>query len=232
MEEPSASGENEDVKQNENVSTGKQTGAAAAGEDASSEVSKAEPDGKAAEEATVRFNRLKLFDKVIQKSMSKFIEHASFKVFASMFRPLYKNDVERMEEIHHQFTEMLKKSIQEDIVKLMEEGRLESKFNELDKLEDEVKDSPEPAWRPSGDPEQDFCSVLMPYYQKQRAYMKLELKRIQAENAALAEKVQAGRERIAQTEQHISTAVDEWKTTVTEFERSASSLCTANLFDE
>lgn len=41
--------------------------------------------------------------------------------------------------------------------------------------------------------------------------MRLELKKIQAENAALAQKVQAGRESIAQTEYRISTNVDEWK---------------------
>lgn len=41
--------------------------------------------------------------------------------------------------------------------------------------------------------------------------MRLELKKIQAENATLAQKVQAGRESVAQTEHRISTAVDEWK---------------------
>lgn len=41
--------------------------------------------------------------------------------------------------------------------------------------------------------------------------MRLELKKIQAENAALAQEVQAGRDSIAQTEHRISTAVDEWK---------------------
>lgn len=41
--------------------------------------------------------------------------------------------------------------------------------------------------------------------------MRPELKKIKAENAALAQKVQAGRESIAQTEQRISAAVDEWK---------------------
>lgn len=65
--------------------------------------------------------------------------------------------------------------------------------------------------RPSGIPEQDFCSFLMPYYQKQEAYMREELKKIQAENAALAQNVQDGRESIAETERNISSAVDEWK---------------------
>lgn len=51
----------------------------------------------------------------------------------------------------------------------------------------------------------------MPYYQKQEAYMRVELKKIQAENAALAKDVQDGRESIAETEHLISSAVDEWK---------------------
>ncbi|MEQ2206069.1 hypothetical protein XENOCAPTIV_022360 [Xenoophorus captivus] len=231
MEVQNVSGENENVKQKENDSCEEQTDAAAR-EDVSSAGSKAESGSKAAEETTARYNRLKLFDKVIQKSLNRFIEHASFKVFASMFLPLYKNNVKRMEEIHKLFTDVLQKSIQEDIIQLMQEGKFESKFNELDKLENEAKDNPDPAWRPSGVPEQDFCSFLMPYYQKQKAYMKLELKRIRAENAALAERVEAGRKSIAQTEQRISTAVDEWKATVTEFETMASSLCPAHVFDE
>ncbi|XP_027864856.1 polyamine-modulated factor 1 [Xiphophorus couchianus] len=223
MEGQGGSGQNEDEKQKESDSTGKRTDAAA---------TVGEPGSKAAEETAARYNRLKLFDKVIQKSLNKFIEHASFKAFASTFCPLYKKNIKSMEEIHKHFTEMLQKSIQEDIMKLMEEGQFESKFNELDKLEIKAKDKPDPAWRPSGVPEQDICSFLMPYYMKQEAYMKLELKRIQAENAALAERVRAGREGIAQTEHRISTGVDEWKATVTEFERLASSLCPAHVFDE
>lgn len=41
--------------------------------------------------------------------------------------------------------------------------------------------------------------------------MRRELKKIQAENSALAQKVQGGRESISQTEHRISAAVDEWK---------------------
>lgn len=41
--------------------------------------------------------------------------------------------------------------------------------------------------------------------------MRQELKKIQAENASLAQRVQAGRDNIAQTEYRISTTVDEWK---------------------
>ncbi|CAJ1058430.1 polyamine-modulated factor 1 [Xyrichtys novacula] len=200
-------------------------------EEVSSQMSSSGSECKPSEKTEVKHNRLKLFDKVMQKSLERFIQHVSFNRFASMFRPLYKKNPQMMENIHKQFIEELQGAIKEDINRLIEEGRLEFKLNELDKLERAAKDNPEPAWRPSGIPEQDFCSFLMPYYQKQEAYMRLELKKIQAENAALAQKVQAGRESITQTEHHISTAVEEWKASVTEFERLVSSLCPADVFD-
>lgn len=60
-------------------------------------------------------------------------------------------------------------------------------------------------------PEEDLCSFVMPYYLKQEAYMRKKLKALQAENAALAQRVQSGREAIASTELCITTAVDKWK---------------------
>lgn len=67
--------------------------------------------------------------------------------------------------------------------------------------------------RPSGVPEQDVCSVLLPYHEGQEEYVRRELRKLQKENAALAQRVQSGRDRIADTEQHIAAAVDEWKVT-------------------
>ena len=52
---------------------------------------------------------------------------------------------------------------------------------------------------------------MMPYYLKHEAYLQKELKKIQAENAALAQRVLSGREAIASTELRIAAAVDEWK---------------------
>lgn len=43
--------------------------------------------------------------------------------------------------------------------------------------------------------------------------MRRELKKLQKENAALAQRVQSGRDTIAHTEQRIAAAVDEWKVT-------------------
>ncbi|KAI4819365.1 hypothetical protein KUCAC02_004616 [Chaenocephalus aceratus] len=197
----------------------------------SSNLSETESVDKLPDEPEARYNRLKLFDKVIQKSLEKFIEQASFNRFASTFRPLYKKNPQKMKSIHKQFIEELRKNIQGDISRLIEEGRLEFKMNELDELESAAQNNTAPAWRPSGVPEKDFCSFLMPYYKKQEAYMRLELKKIQAENAALAQKVLAGRESISQTGQLVSTALDEWKAMVTEFERLTSSLGPADVFD-
>ncbi|XP_020783270.1 polyamine-modulated factor 1 [Boleophthalmus pectinirostris] len=175
-------------------------------------------------EVEARFSRIKLFEKVMQKSLENFVELASFNRFTSTFRPLYKKNPQRMENIYKQFIEELKGAIQDDIIRLIEEGGLETKLNELDKLENAAKSKTDPAWRPSGVPEQDLCSFLMPYYQKQEAYMKLELKKIQAENVALAEKVLAGRELLCQTDHHISAAVEDLKVSVTDFEKLASAL--------
>ncbi|XP_054452920.1 polyamine-modulated factor 1 [Anoplopoma fimbria] len=230
MEESEAPAQNETVDQDCVKDSAVKRLNEAEGE-VSSQVSNPGSVCKPPEEAEARFKRLKLFDKVMQKSLGKFIDHASFNRFASTFRPLYKKNPQRMERIHKQFIEELQRTIQEDITRLIEEGHLELKLNELDQLESAAKKNPDPAWRPSGVPEQDFCSFLMPYYQKQENYMRQELKKIQAENAALAQKVQAGRESLAQTEYRISTTVDEWKASVTEFERLASSLNPADVFD-
>lgn len=94
----------------------------------------------------------------------------SDKGFAAMFRPLYKKNPQKMETIHKKFAEELQKTIQvkntnilqfqvsdwtwlfvsafikEDISRLTEEGMLEFKLDELDKLEDATKNDLNPAW--------------------------------------------------------------------------------------
>lgn len=183
------------------------------------------------QETEARFTRLKLFKKVMQKSLESFVGNVSFTKFTSTFRPLHERNPQRMETIYEMFIGELRKTIQNDINTLIEEGCLETKLNELDKLENSSKKESDPAWRPSGIPEQDLCSFLKPFYQKQETYMRRELQKLQAENAALAQKVIAGRERISQTESQISAAVEDWKATVTEFEEMAFTLCSSDVSD-
>ncbi|XP_077434440.1 polyamine-modulated factor 1 [Vanacampus margaritifer] len=185
---------------------------------------------KASENYKHQGNRLKLYNKVVEKSLEKFTDYASSDRFSSMFHQLYKMNRQMMENIHKQFVEELQRAIKDDISILNEEAKIESKLNELDKLESAARNNPDPVWRPSGVPEQDFSSFIIHVYQKQKAYFRRELKKVQAENADLALKVQAGRERIAQTEHLISTAAAEWEASAIEIE-SLSSSCPAEVFD-
>ncbi|XP_059918676.1 polyamine-modulated factor 1 [Gadus macrocephalus] len=172
--------------------------------------------------------RLKLFNKVMERSLNKYIDDASFQRFAKTFHPFYKRNPQVMEDIHKQFVSDLQRTIQEDITKLMEEGELKCKLDELDKLERAEKDNKEPAWRPSGVPEEDLCDFVMPYYLKYEAHLQKEIKKIQAENAALAKRVQSGRDAIASTELGIAAAVDKWKESVKESEKLLA--CPADTF--
>ncbi|CAL8264395.1 unnamed protein product [Lota lota] len=174
--------------------------------------------------------RLKVFNKVMERSLAKYIDDASFQRFAKTFHPFYKRNPQVMEDIHKQFISDLQRTIQEDICRLVEQGDLQCKLDELDQLERAAENSKEPAWRPSGVPEEDLCDFVMPYYLKQEASLQEELKKIQAENAALSQQVQAAREVIASTELRIAAAVDEWEECVKE-SRKMTALCPADTFD-
>ncbi|XP_019739503.1 polyamine-modulated factor 1 [Hippocampus comes] len=214
---------------NENSATQRRTDESA--KEVSSQGVKSEAIREPSSNDEPRGKRLKLYNEVIDKSLEEFMHFASFDKFSSMFHQFYKMNRQRMENIHKQFVDELQRAIKDDIRRLNEEASLESKLNELDKLESAAENSPDPAWRPSGVPEQDFSSFIIPFYQKQEAYLRHELRKIQAENAALALKVQAGRERIAQAEHQISTAAAEWEASATKIESLASSLCPADVFD-
>ncbi|NP_001290725.1 polyamine-modulated factor 1 [Esox lucius] len=185
-------------------------------------------------ESEPRGNRLLLFNTVIEKSLLKFMSDARFHRASQIFHPLYKKNPQETEKIHKQFIEHLQRSIQDDITKLIEEGDLQCKLDKLDQL-GAASNSQDAAWRPSGVPEQDLCSFVMSYYMKQEAYLKRELRKIREENTALAERVQAGREGIGRTEQHIATTVDEWKVSAqasfNEFQILSSSPCPPATFD-
>ncbi|XP_072519967.1 polyamine-modulated factor 1 [Salminus brasiliensis] len=181
--------------------------------------------------AEPRRSRLKIFNKLMEKSLQRLGADAGFNRFCHSFHPLCKQNPQMAEVIHKQFISDLQKSIQEEISTMIEEGNLEVKLEELDKLEELAKVTPEPAWRPSGDPEQDVCSVLVSYHQGQEEYMRRELRKLQKENAALAEEVRAGREAVTHSEQRIAAAVDEWKASVADLESFVLSLCPSENFE-
>ncbi|KFV01053.1 Polyamine-modulated factor 1, partial [Pterocles gutturalis] len=100
---------------------------------------------------------------------------------------------------------------QEEIQEVKEEGNLDALFNSLDKIEEEAKSQEEPAWRPSGIPEEDVRSAVVPYLLKHRAYLQKILKEKEKENRKAAESVLAGRDRIAELQQLIEARKRAWQ---------------------
>ncbi|KAK2891352.1 hypothetical protein Q8A67_013995 [Cirrhinus molitorella] len=174
--------------------------------------------------------RLKLFSKVMEKSLQWLLDNASFDRFSHYFQPLSKQNPQLTEAMHKQFISQLQTLVLKEIATVIEEGELQVKFEELDKLEELAKDTPQAAWRPSGVPEQDVCSGLVSYYKKQEEYMRIQLKKLQKENAGLAQKVQAGRENITHTEQRIATGVEEWRASLEDLEAFVSTLSPSEHF--
>ncbi|KAK9962901.1 hypothetical protein ABG768_006139 [Culter alburnus] len=175
--------------------------------------------------------RLKLFNKVIEKSLQWLLDNASFDRFSHYFQPLSKQNPQLTEAMHKQFISQLQTLVQKEIATVIEEGDLQVRLEELDKLQELAKDTPHAAWRPTGVPEQDVCSDLVSYYKKQEEYMRIQLKKLQKENAGLAQKVQAGRENITHTEQRIASGVEEWRASLEDLEAFVSTLSPSENFE-
>lgn len=61
---------------------------------------------------------------------------------------------------------------------------------------EEGKDRKETAWRPSGIPEKDLRSTMVPYFLQQRDILQRRVQKQEAENRQLAEAVLAGRRQV------------------------------------
>ncbi|XP_051715737.1 polyamine-modulated factor 1 [Ctenopharyngodon idella] len=175
--------------------------------------------------------RLKLFNKVMEKSLQWMLDNASFDRFSHYFQPLSKQNPQLTEAMHKQFISQLQTLVQKEIATVIEEGDLQVRLEELDKLQELAKDTPQAAWRPTGVPEQDVCSDLVSYYKKQEEYMRIQLKKLQKENAGLAQKVQTGRENITHTEQRVASGVEEWRASLEDLEAFVLTLSPSENFE-
>ncbi|MGH0174587.1 UNVERIFIED_CONTAM: hypothetical protein FKN15_068407 [Acipenser sinensis] len=163
--------------------------------------------------------RLKLFNKNCRSQALQCLTGGSlcvsFQRFAHTFHPFYKLQPRVTQSIHRTFISQLQTSIQDDISQIMEEGNLHAQLDELDRLQEEASDTAEPAWRPSGVPEQDFQSFLIPYYLQQQEFLRKAVKSLEQENGRLAQSVQAGRERLSEAEKLIRESMGEWQVSET-----------------
>ncbi|XP_040394883.1 polyamine-modulated factor 1 [Cygnus olor] len=155
--------------------------------------------------------RGQLFAAVVDAFMEKLVAAGSYQRFANCYHCFYRLQPEMTRSIYDQFISQLQASIKEEIQEVKREGNLEELLNSLDKIVEEAKDQEEPAWRPSGIPEEDIRSAVVPYLLKHKSYLQKVLKEKEEENRKLAESVLAGRDQIAKLQQLIDTRRQAWQ---------------------
>ncbi|CAM5174824.1 unnamed protein product [Eretmochelys imbricata] len=155
--------------------------------------------------------RGQLFDTVVDAFLEKLVAAGSYQRFANCYHRFYKLQPEMTRSIYDQFISQLQTSIQEEIREIKEEGNLEELFASMDKIVEEAKNREEPAWRPSGIPEEDIHSAMVPYLLKHQTYLRKALKEKEEENRKLAESVLAGRARISEMQQQIQNRKQAWQ---------------------
>ncbi|XP_071435527.1 polyamine-modulated factor 1 [Pithys albifrons albifrons] len=187
---------------------------AAAGGDGAAEAAKAaeaDGDGGAGPAVPAAPGRAQVFTTVVDTFLEKLLAAGSYQKFARCYRCFYKLQPQLTRSIYDQFISQLHSSVKEEIQEVKSEGNLERLFNSLDKIVEEAKDREEPAWRPSGVPEQDICSVLVPYLLKHRSYLRQVLREKEKQNRKLAESVLAGRDKIVELQQLIQAHKQAWQ---------------------
>ncbi|XP_027598298.1 polyamine-modulated factor 1 [Pipra filicauda] len=185
--------------------------AAAGGDGGAAAVAAAEGDGGAGLAVPAAPGRAHVFSTVVDTFLEKLVTAGSYQRFASCYRCLYKVQPQLTRSIYDQFISQLQSSIKEEIHEIKNEGNLEELFNSLDKIVEEAKDREEPAWRPSGIPEEDVRSALVPYLLKHRSYLRKVLREKEEENRKVAKSVLAGRDRIAELQQLIQARKQAWQ---------------------
>uniref|UniRef100_A0A8C3WDZ8 Polyamine-modulated factor 1 n=1 Tax=Catagonus wagneri TaxID=51154 RepID=A0A8C3WDZ8_9CETA len=141
-------------------------------------------------------SRVKLFDTMVDTFLQKLVAAGSYQRFTDCYKCFYQLQPEMTQRIYDKFITQLQTSIREEISEIKAEGNLEAVLNALDGIVEEGKDRKEAAWRPSGVPEKDLCSAMMPYFLQQRDALQRRVQKQEAENRQLADAVLAGRRQV------------------------------------
>ncbi|TEA28923.1 hypothetical protein DBR06_SOUSAS27810051 [Sousa chinensis] len=141
-------------------------------------------------------SRVKLFDTMVDTFIQKLVAAGSYQRFTDCYKCFYQLQPEMTQRIYDKFVTQLQTSIQEEISEIKAEGNLEAVLNALDAIVEGSKDCEEPAWRPSGIPEKDLCSAVVPYFLQQRDALQRRVQKQEAENRQLADAVLAGRRQV------------------------------------
>ncbi|XP_055481527.1 polyamine-modulated factor 1 isoform X2 [Psammomys obesus] len=160
-------------------------------------------------DATV--SRVKLLDTIVDTFLQKLVAARSYERFTSCYKHFYQLNPEVTRRVYDKFVAQLQTSIREEISEIKQEGNLEAVLNSLDKIVEEGKDHGEPAWRPSGIPEMDLCSVMAPYLLKQQDTLCRRVRKQEAKNQELADAVVVGRRQVEELEQQVQVLQQAWQ---------------------
>ncbi|XP_004619368.1 polyamine-modulated factor 1 [Sorex araneus] len=161
--------------------------------------------------ASPALSRVKLLDTMVDTFLQKLVAAGSYQRFTECFKCFSQLQSEMSQRIYDKFVTQLQTSILEEIAEIKAEGNLEAVLNALDALVEEGKDRQEPAWRPSGDPEKDLRSPLLPYFLQQRDTLRRRVQRQEAENRQLAEQVLNGRRQVEELQLQCRARWQAWQ---------------------
>ncbi|EDL15287.1 polyamine-modulated factor 1, isoform CRA_d [Mus musculus] len=183
-----------------------------------SEAAERGPEGSSPEavpgDATIP--RVKLLDAIVDTFLQKLVADRSYERFTTCYKHFHQLNPEVTQRIYDKFVAQLQTSIREEISEIKEEGNLEAVLNSLDKIIEEGRERGEPAWRPSGIPEKDLCSVMAPYFLKQQDTLCHQVRKQEAKNQELADAVLAGRRQVEELQQQVRALQQTWQASSTQ----------------
>ncbi|NXC89742.1 PMF1 factor, partial [Cercotrichas coryphoeus] len=153
--------------------------------------------------------RAEVFATVVDTFLEKLVAAGSYQRFVSCYRCFYKLHPQLTKSIYDQFISQLQTSIKEEIQEVKNEGNLEGLFSSLDKIAPEAQCCV--CRRPSGVPEQDVRSAMVPYLLKHRCHLRRALRDREEQSRKVAASVLAGRDRIAELQQLIQARQQAWQ---------------------
>ncbi|KAG8520008.1 Polyamine-modulated factor 1, partial [Galemys pyrenaicus] len=164
-------------------------------------------------------SRVKLLDTMVDTFLQKLVAAGSYQRFTDCYKRFYQLQPEMTQRIYDKFVTQLQTAIREEISEIKVEGNLEPVLNTLDTIVEEGRDRKEPAWRPSGIPEQDLRSTLLPYFLQQRDALQRRVQKQEAENRQLADAILAGRRQVEELQWRSQAQQQAWQVSVLSGER-------------
>jgi len=165
--------------------------------------------------------RMVFFRKVMRKCLDKIMVAGSQEKFASCFTKIKERNPDEFKSITEQLMQHLQNNIEKEIDLMIKQEDLVYFFNELDRIvAASDKEDPQPAWRPSGDPDKDIIDHVMDVKLAYKDQLTNILQQVESYNDRLKGEVLPKREELVETERRLSEKTNAL--------REAAEYCEAN----